>query len=59
MSMKSLGPSFDIHLGGEDLVFPHHEDEIAQSEGAGEQTPANRSSSIGFTALTSSSKAKK
>jgi cysteinyl-tRNA synthetase len=37
MSMKSLGPSFDIHLGGEDLVFPHHEDEIAQSEGAGEQ----------------------
>jgi cysteinyl-tRNA synthetase len=37
MSMKSLGPSFDLHLGGEDLVFPHHEDEIAQSEGAGEQ----------------------
>ena len=35
MSMKLLGPSFDLHLGGEDLVFPHHEDEIAQSEGAG------------------------
>ena len=34
MSMKILGPSFDVHLGGEDLVFPHHEDEIAQSEGA-------------------------
>ncbi len=34
MSMKLLGPSFDLHLGGEDLVFPHHEDEIAQSEGA-------------------------
>jgi len=34
MSMKILGPSFDLHLGGEDLVFPHHEDEIAQSEGA-------------------------
>ena len=34
MSMELLGPSFDIHLGGEDLVFPHHEDEIAQSEGA-------------------------
>ena len=33
MSMKLLGPSFDLHLGGEDLVFPHHEDEIAQSEG--------------------------
>jgi cysteinyl-tRNA synthetase len=38
MSMKLLGPSFDLHLGGEDLVFPHHEDEIAQSEGA---RPAN------------------
>ncbi len=37
MSMKLLGPSFDIHLGGEDLMFPHHEDEIAQSEGAGLQ----------------------
>jgi cysteinyl-tRNA synthetase len=39
MSMKILGPSFDLHLGGEDLVFPHHEDEIAQSEGAGMQPP--------------------
>jgi cysteinyl-tRNA synthetase len=37
MSMKILGPSFDLHLGGEDLMFPHHEDEIAQSEGAGLQ----------------------
>jgi len=37
MSMKLLGTSFDLHLGGEDLVFPHHEDEIAQSEGAGVQ----------------------
>jgi cysteinyl-tRNA synthetase len=37
MSMKLLGPSFDLHLGGEDLMFPHHEDEIAQSEGAGVQ----------------------
>jgi cysteinyl-tRNA synthetase len=34
MSMKTLGESFDLHLGGEDLKFPHHEDEIAQSEGA-------------------------
>jgi len=34
MSMKHLGPTFDIHCGGEDLVFPHHEDEIAQSEAA-------------------------
>jgi cysteinyl-tRNA synthetase len=34
MSMKYLGDRFDIHTGGADLVFPHHEDEIAQSEGA-------------------------
>jgi cysteinyl-tRNA synthetase len=34
MSMAELGETFDIHAGGEDLVFPHHEDEIAQSEGA-------------------------
>ena len=32
MSMHHLGPSFDIHTGGVDLIFPHHEDEIAQSE---------------------------
>jgi len=34
MSMRYLGESFDIHGGGEDLVFPHHENEIAQSEAA-------------------------
>jgi cysteinyl-tRNA synthetase len=34
MSMRHLGASFDIHTGGVDLVFPHHEDEIAQSEAA-------------------------
>jgi cysteinyl-tRNA synthetase len=34
MSMEHLGETFDIHCGGIDLVFPHHEDEIAQSEGA-------------------------
>lgn len=34
MSMKHLGESFDIHCGGIDNMFPHHEDEIAQSEGA-------------------------
>ena len=34
MSMQYLGSRFDIHGGGEDLVFPHHESEIAQSEGA-------------------------
>lgn len=34
MSMRYLGESFDVHTGGVDLVFPHHEDEIAQSEAA-------------------------
>ncbi len=34
MSMQYLGESFDIHGGGKDLIFPHHENEIAQSEGA-------------------------
>ena len=34
MSQSFLGTSFDIHAGGEDLTFPHHENEIAQSEGA-------------------------
>jgi cysteinyl-tRNA synthetase len=34
MSMAHLGPSLDIHTGGVDLIFPHHEDEIAQSEAA-------------------------
>ncbi|MBP7864370.1 MAG: cysteine--tRNA ligase [Acidobacteria bacterium] len=34
MSLKYLGDSFDLHCGGTDLVFPHHENEIAQSEGA-------------------------
>jgi cysteinyl-tRNA synthetase len=38
MSMAHLGPSFDIHTGGMDLIFPHHEDEIAQSEAATGQT---------------------
>jgi cysteinyl-tRNA synthetase len=32
MAMKQLGESFDLHAGGEDLIFPHHENEIAQSE---------------------------
>lgn len=34
MSMKYLGETFDIHAGGVDLIFPHHENEIAQSEGS-------------------------
>jgi cysteinyl-tRNA synthetase len=40
MSRHYLGETFDIHGGGEDLVFPHHENEIAQSEGATGQPPA-------------------
>jgi cysteinyl-tRNA synthetase len=37
MAMKYLGPNFDVHGGGEDLTFPHHENEIAQSECASHQ----------------------
>jgi len=37
MAMKYLGNSFDLHAGGEDLMFPHHENEIAQSEAATHQ----------------------
>ena len=40
MSAKYLGESFDIHGGGQDLIFPHHENEIAQSEGATGSAPA-------------------
>ena len=38
MSMRHLGATFDIHTGGIDLIFPHHEDEIAQSEAVTGQT---------------------
>src|SRR6058998_659838 len=41
MAMRYLGPSFDIHGGGEDLIFPHHECEIAQSEAATGKTFAH------------------
>jgi len=41
MARDTLGPTLDIHGGGPDLVFPHHENEIAQSEGAYAQTFAN------------------
>jgi cysteinyl-tRNA synthetase len=41
MSMAYLGTSFDIHTGGVDLVFPHHQDEIAQSEAATGRTFVN------------------
>ena len=41
MSKKYLGDTIDIHAGGEDLIFPHHENEIAQSEAANEKTFTN------------------
>lgn len=41
MSMKYLGAHFDIHTGGEDNIFPHHENEIAQSEAATDQRFVN------------------
>jgi len=41
MSMQELGDSFDLHAGGEDLVFPHHENEIAQSESLSGKTFAH------------------
>ena len=41
MSMKYLGSHFDIHTGGVDLIFPHHENEIAQSEAATEEKFVN------------------
>jgi cysteinyl-tRNA synthetase len=41
MSMEELGESFDLHAGGEDLIFPHHENEIAQSESGTGKTFAN------------------
>jgi cysteinyl-tRNA synthetase len=40
MALKYLGESFDLHAGGEDLMFPHHENEIAQSESATGKTMA-------------------
>ena len=41
MSMKHLGDTFDIHSGGKDLLFPHHENEVAQSESATGKTFVN------------------
>ena len=48
MSTKYLGPTFDIHGGGRDLVFPHHENEIAQSEGATDQPFARNWMHVGM-----------
>lgn len=48
MSTCCLGESFDIHGGGHDLQFPHHENEIAQSEGASGKAYANNWLHVGF-----------
>ncbi|MDR3607232.1 MAG: cysteine--tRNA ligase [Oligoflexia bacterium] len=42
MASKWLGDTIDVHHGGEDLIFPHHENEIAQSEAASHKTPFSR-----------------
>ncbi|WP_053947452.1 cysteine--tRNA ligase [Halolamina sediminis] len=48
MSMTHLGDTLDIHMGGQDLVFPHHENEIAQSEAATGERFANYWLHVGF-----------
>lgn len=48
MSCKYLGDTFDIHAGGSDLIFPHHENEIAQSESANEKPFVNYWIHFGF-----------
>ncbi len=51
MSRKYLGETFDIHGGGQDLIFPHHENEIAQSEGAHGKPFANQWIHHGFVTI--------
>jgi len=53
MSQRYLGETFDIHGGGEDLIFPHHENEIAQSEGATGKTFARYWMHNGFVRVNS------
>jgi len=48
MSMQYLGSTIDIHAGGQDLIFPHHENEIAQSEGASGQPFARHWVHVGY-----------
>jgi cysteinyl-tRNA synthetase len=48
MSCKHLGKTFDIHAGGSDLIFPHHENEIAQSEAANDKHFVNYWIHFGF-----------
>jgi cysteinyl-tRNA synthetase len=51
MAAKYLGESFDIHAGGKDLIFPHHENELAQSEAASGKTFANYWMHNGFVSI--------
>ena len=51
MSKKYFGTTFDIHGGGKDLIFPHHENEIAQSEGASGKSYANTWIHHGFVTI--------
>ncbi len=53
MALKYLGDSIDIHGGGQDLIFPHHENEIAQSEGLNESTFAKLWLHIGMVTINS------
>ncbi|HOW57529.1 MAG TPA: cysteine--tRNA ligase, partial [Smithellaceae bacterium] len=53
MSRRYLGETFDIHGGGEDLIFPHHENEIAQSQAATGKPPANYWMHNGFVKINS------
>ncbi len=48
MSCRHLGETFDIHAGGSDLIFPHHENEIAQSEAANNKKFVNYWLHFGF-----------
>jgi cysteinyl-tRNA synthetase len=51
MSSRYLGETFDLHGGGEDLIFPHHENEIAQSEGSSGQPFASHWAHVSFLRL--------
>jgi cysteinyl-tRNA synthetase len=51
MSMDCLGEKFDIHGGGFDLIFPHHQNEIAQSEGATGHTVVDQWMHVGFVTI--------
>ncbi len=51
MSRKYLGDTFDIHGGGQDLIFPHHENELAQSEGANDKPFVNMWIHHGFVTI--------